>query len=233
MKLPRYFLAKTPFVVGCILVLIAASLYAQEKPVPERTGFAWRHQAGVRLGVWSNMGDLPPQSELDSSYQYSADIKDASFYFEGYFGFRISPRFMIEASLGIVNRGDVIIQDQYDNQYIGSLTLYPIQLRAKFYPLGATSSKVYPYLMGGLGAYHGRHDIQFTTDPYVISGNSKTSFSYALGGGFDYPVSDLVGIDFNVTYMPITFSEELFGVKDYQALTFTVGVKYLFQSPRK
>lgn len=226
-------MAKTRFVAGCFLLLIAASLQAQVKPVPERTGYAWRHQAGVRLGVWSNLGDIPPKAESDSGYQYSADIKDASFYFEGYFGFRISPRFMAEISLGIVNRGDVIIEDEFGDQYIGSLTLYPIQLRGKFYPLGSTSGKFYPYLMGGVGAYHGRHDIQFTTDPYVISGNSKTSFSYALGGGFDYPVADLVGIDFNVTYMPIKFSEELFRVKDYQALTFTVGVKYLFQSPRK
>lgn len=220
--------------IGCtLLLMIGTALQAQPSGAEKPQGFSQSHQAGIRLGVWSNLGDIPPTGDSSGGARYAADIKDASFYFEGYFGYRISSSFMIEASLGIVNRGDVTVEDEFGDTYIGSLTLYPIQLKAKFYPFGGSSGKLFPYLTAGGGIYHGRHDIQYTSDPYVINGNSKTSISYAIGCGADYVVADQVGLDFNIGYMPINFSKELFEVKDYQALTFTVGVKYLFQSPRK
>jgi opacity protein-like surface antigen len=219
-----------------VLVFVAATLSAQERAASERTGFAWKHQAGLRLGVWGNMGNLPPQSDTSGASKYEADIKDASFYFEVYFAYRFHPAIMAELSIGIVNRGDVTVEETaggYTDTYYGNLTVYPVQLRAKFYPFASTTGKLFPYLSGGVAVYHGRHDIQFTTDPFFISENARTSFSYTLGAGIDHPLARQVGLDLNVTFMPINFSKELFFVKDYEALTVTVGVKYLFQAPGK
>ncbi len=233
MKLQRYFLGKLTSLVGLIVLFAVCMVQAQPSAAEKHGGFSRSHQAGIRLGVWNNMGDLPPKEDSMGGARYAADIKDASFYFEGFFAYRVSPAFMIEGALGIVNRGDVTVEDSFGDSYVGGLTLYPIQLKAKFYPLGDSHGKMFPYLAAGAGIYHGRHDIQFTSDPFVVSGNSKTSFSYLLGGGLDYQVADVVGLDLNVNYLPVKFSDDLFEVKDYQALTVTVGVKYLFQSPKK
>ena len=51
-----------------------------------------------------------------------------------------------------------------------------------------------------------------------------------LGGGLDWPLASVIGLDLNVQYMPINFSNKLIGENDYSSLTITVGVKYLFSS---
>ena len=229
-------MGKRVFALCIVLLVLAASVLAQGSATVERTGFAWKHQTGLRLGVWGNLGNLPPASDTVGTSKYEADIKNASFYVEVYFAYRFHQAIMAELSVGIVNRGDVTVQDSagsYSDSYYGNLTVYPIQLRAKVYPFASTTGKLFPYLTGGVAVYHGRHDIQFTTDPFFISENARTSFSYTLGGGIDYPVARQIGLDLNVAFMPINFSKELFFVKDYEALTVTVGVKYLFQSPDK
>ena len=62
---------------------------------------------------------------------------------------------------------------------------------------------------------------------------SETTFDYVVGGGMDWPVASIVAMDFQVQYMPIDFSEELIGVRDYSSFTITVGVKYLFSFDKK
>lgn len=233
MKLLRYFLVRLTIWCSIAIVLLVSVSGAQPLAAEKRTGFAWSHQAGIRLGVWSNLGDIPPAADSSNGARYEADIKDGSFYFEAFFAYRISPVVMIEGSLGIVNRGDVTVRDSYGDDYIGGLTLYPFQVKGKFYPLGASKGRMFPYVTAGAGVYHGRHDIQFSSDPYMVNGNSKTAFSYSVGGGIDYEATKMVGIDLNISYLPVKFSDELFEVKDYRALTVTVGVKYLFQSPKK
>ncbi|MCM2272114.1 MAG: outer membrane beta-barrel protein [candidate division Zixibacteria bacterium] len=229
-------MGKRLFLSFALTILLVTSAVAQNAAKVEHSGFGWKHQAGLRLGVWGNLGNLPPASDTSGLSKYEADIKDASFYFETYFAYRFHPAIMAELSVGIVNRGDVTVEETsggYTDTYYGNLTVYPVQLRAKIYPFAGTSGKLFPYLTGGVAVYHGRHDIQFSTDPFFISENARTSFSYTIGGGIDYAVANQVGLDLNVTFLPINFSQDLFFVKDYQALTFTVGVKYLFQAPGK
>lgn len=218
--------------IGLALLLSTVAV-AQDTALDTRDGFAYRHQAGVRLGAWANLGDTPVPFDTSGDSRYEADIKDASFYLEGFFAYRFNPTLMGELSVGIVSRGDIsVVQDGFS--YFGSLTLYPIQLRLKVYPLSNHSGKFYPYVMGGLSVYHGRHDVQFTDDYWTFFREpSRTSFSYTIGGGIDMPVASQIGLDAAITYMPINFSKTLFTINDYDALTITVGVKYLFSSVSK
>ncbi|MEW6050185.1 MAG: OmpW family outer membrane protein [Candidatus Zixiibacteriota bacterium] len=214
----------------CLLAtVVACGAFAADKPAGDYAGFSHRHQVGLRLGVWSNMGSKPLKADtLDGSY-YETDVKEGSFYFEGYFGYRLVPALMVELAAGIVNRGDVSINDNGQSIF-GNLIVYPIQLRAKLYPLAGISNRFQPYVMGGGGIYHGRNSIQFTSsvDPFVtFVGESQTDLNFVLGGGVDCSVAHNIALDANVAYMPIHFSKDLISVRNYDALTVTVGIKYV------
>jgi opacity protein-like surface antigen len=215
--------------VGLVTLLCMVAM-AQDTAPDTKLAFAYRHQAGIRLGAWANLGETPIPFDTSGDSRYEADIKDASFYFEGYFAYRFNPTLMGELSVGIVSRGDISVEEG-GFSYFGNLTLYPIQLRLKVYPLSQTSGKFYPYLMGGISVYHGRHDVQFTDDYWgFFREPSQTAVSYTVGAGMDMPIASQIGLDAAVTFMPINFSETLFTIKDYDALTITVGVKYLFSA---
>src|SRR5512140_1805447 len=62
MKLLRYSLAKVTAAAFCLLLLLATTAPAQNDRPDKKAGFAYRHQAGARLGVWANLGDLPARS---------------------------------------------------------------------------------------------------------------------------------------------------------------------------
>jgi hypothetical protein len=218
-----------------LLILIAASLHAQTAQLTKEQAFNKSHQVGVRIGVWGNLGDKPPVRDSSTLYQYQTDVKGGSFYAEGYAAFRICRPLMFEVSLGIVNRGDVTLDDlDLGFTYIGSLILYPIQARLKLYPLAHSNSSIQPYLMAGGGIIHGRNNIQFSSDYYAqFREASATAVNFTVGGGLDFPISNQIGLDLNANYLPIHFSKELFAIKNYSALTVTVGVKYLYTSKKK
>ncbi|MDD3732371.1 MAG: outer membrane beta-barrel protein [candidate division Zixibacteria bacterium] len=193
--------------------------------------FDKRHQAGIRLGVWLNQGDEP--SGRDSSVvSYKMDIGNTNFYFEGFGAYRLNPRLMFEFSLGFVNRGNVTLYDgRYS--YVGNLVVYSILAHVKLYPLPRMLGKLYPYITAGGGLYYGRHDVQFTTDYdffRVFNEKSGTDFNYVVGGGFDWPLSGTIGLDMNVKYMPISLSNTIVDISNFDALSISVGVKYLFES---
>ncbi|MFZ1685320.1 MAG: outer membrane beta-barrel protein [Candidatus Zixiibacteriota bacterium] len=218
-----------------LLIFIAASLHAQTAPLTREQAFNKSHQVGARIGVWGNLGDRPPVRDSSASYQFETDVKGGSFYAEGYAAFRIWRPLMFEISLGIVNRGDVTIDDlDFGYSYIGNLILYPMQARLKLYPLARSNSSIQPYLMAGGGIIHGRNNIQFSNDYYAeFNEQSATTVNFTLGGGLDFPISHQIGLDLNANYLPIHFSKELFAIKNYSALTVTVGVKYLYTSKKK
>jgi opacity protein-like surface antigen len=198
--------------------------------------FKAQHQAGFRLGVWSNSGDTPLPTNTNGSLSYQTDFKGGAFYFEGYVGFRFSPALMGELSLGLFNRGEVNLRDDVLlDQFFGNLLVYPLLVRAKFYPIGATESRLQPYLSAGGGFYYARHNIQFYQSDVFFSGfntQSATSFEYTLGGGLDLPLATKIGLDLNVAWMPLTFSKELITIRNYDGLAITLGVKYLFSTIR-
>lgn len=196
--------------------------------LPER--FRLQHQGGIRLGGWANLGQTPPATDSSGLSFYETDIKGGAFYLEAYFGYRLSGVFLSEISGGVVNRGDVTIRELGDS-YVGNLTIYPVHLRFKMYPLNRSASRFQPYLMAGGGLYHARNDIQFvSSDGFfsIVDEDSQTDVNFVLGVGMDWPIARTIGLDFQAAYMPIDFSRDLIGIREYDALTITAGIKYLF-----
>jgi hypothetical protein len=219
-----------------VTVPAAAQYGAPENTLPDT--FLESHQVGARLGGWSNQGDTPPdQFGPPSGEYYVTDFQSGNFYLEGFYGHRLNSSLMLEFSVGIVSRGDVILYEFPDtmSSSIGTMMIYPILIKMKWYPFGALSGKFFPYLVAGGGLYHGRHDIQIATgyDAYLraeFGEDSQTKFDYVLGGGMDWPLASVVALDLQANYMPVSFSSDLVGIRDYSGLTITVGVKYLFTS---
>jgi len=227
-----------PGFLAVLIFVASGTIAARDMQDTRGENFRKRHQAGVRLGVWGNLGDTPLEeiSDNSSSIVFINDFKDASFYIEGFAAYRFSPCFMGELSLGVVSRGEVTRRDPSSSLY-GSLLVYPMLLKLKLYPLEQWSFKFHPYLTVGGGIYHARHDIQIASGAYYYSTfyeeESKTSLNYVLGGGFDWPVATTIGLEFSAQYMPINFSKALIGVTDWSSLTITIGAKYLFESKKK
>ena len=118
-----------------------------------------------------------------------------------------------------------------------SLVIYPILLKARFYPLGASPTRLHPYVLAGGGVYYGKHDVQII-DNYAgltadLDQSSETIFSYVLGAGFDWPVAEVIALELQAQYMPIDSTKDLVGVQDYSSFTITIGAKYLFRSTGK
>lgn len=198
----------------------------------EETKKESKYTVGVRLGGWSNQGDLPLNlvyNPEDSNDFVITDIKNGSFYIEGFFGLIVQRNLELEFSLGMSNRGDVTITENGLSDF-GQLMVYPILIQAKFYPLTGSSSKIQPFIGGGGGLYYGRRNIQITQNFYYtlaqIEGETETDFNIVALGGFDYKLSETLALDFTTKYMPINFSDLLVGENDYSALTFTVGIKF-------
>jgi opacity protein-like surface antigen len=221
------------------MLLAYSPLSAQPEPDdnPVAVAFLKSHQLGARLGGWANKGDLPlDRTDFGDVGYYLTDVGSANFYLEGFFDYRLNRTFLMELSLGLVSRGDVTLVESRDSSSsYGTIQLYPILAKLKFYPFSGARGKLFPYLLAGGGFCYGRHDIQFTFgfDAYYraqFGGESETDFTYVVGGGFDWPLAGVIGLDLNVQYMPVKFSDNLIGVRDYSALTIAVGVKYLMSS---
>lgn len=214
------------------LVAILATTSAAGTDSPAQLPFNDQHQMGVRLGVWANQGGTVPVLLPDSTFDMETKINDASFYFEGYFGYRWWSQAVIEFSMGIVNRGTVTMSDATGTD-VGNLMVYPLLVHMKWYPLAPLNRKFQPYLSVGGGLYYARRSVQLTTSSYYyyngypLNEQSETNFNYALSAGIDWPFSRSIGLEMNVRYSPIYFSNSLLTVRDYDAVMVTVGIKYL------
>ena len=88
------------------LIIGTASVWSQTAATDLLDRFFKSHQIGVRMGVWSNMGDIPPRLMFDqnSNTTLASKIANSNFYFEEYFAYRISSLIMLEFSFGMSNR---------------------------------------------------------------------------------------------------------------------------------
>ncbi len=229
--------------ISLLVVLIALVLLTTISGVvqAEEDLFHVKNQAGIRLGVWLNRGDLPPATSTYDQSTLVSHITSGSFHFEGFLAYRFSSRLAGELSVGVINRGEVAWQIDPDNSgptYFGNLYIYPILAKMKIYPLSKGIGKFNPYIMGGGGIYYAR-DALFAagegsySSRYIPEEPSATSINYVVGAGFDWPLASVVGVDFQAQYMPINYSDRLLDVSKWSGLSITFGVKYLFMAKKK
>jgi len=231
--------AVTTVVVVALVAMFGLPAMAADQ-TPDRIAiFHKSHQVGGRLGAWASQGDKPADTVLTpyEGFYYLPDFTSGNAYLEGFFAYRFSPYFASELSVGIVSRGDVTLQDEVRNSTsFGSMVIYPILAKARFYPLGASHTRLHPYVFAGGGLYYGKYSVQIVQN-YIgeadLDQSSETKFNYVVGGGIDWPVAEMIALELNAQYMPIKFTKNLVGVKDYSSLTITIGVKYLFHSTGK
>ena len=216
-------------IVALTLLVTAGGIRGEELLLKD--SFRGKHQLGVHLGAWHNLGESPLESgPVNESGTYQTNIKETAFYFEGYFGYRLLPWMLGEFSLGTVNRGSVTINEGNATD-VGNLILYPIMAQLRFYPPVLTLGGVHAFVLAGGGLCYGRRTVQFTNAGSYYSNweeESGTDFTYILGAGLDWPVAPSIAVDFGVKYMPINLA--LVTIDNYDAITFTVGVKYLYSS---
>jgi len=219
-------------IISSITFASFSSVKAEELETESKFLFNKQHQAGIRLGVWSNRGEIPPLTDSSENSSFKSKIKEENVAFEAFYGYRLFPSLVLEGSLGLVNRGSVtFIEDNIEN--VGNLLIYTFLAQAKLYPLGSFDFKLQPYLMGGGGVYYGRRSVQFTTNYYYYDyygEKTATDFNYCFGGGIDYPISNIIGLELSVKYLSIDFSDPLLSIRNYDAFVILIGVKYLFQS---
>jgi hypothetical protein len=221
---------------GLILATLAFVLLSPERGCSASDDdstdlFLSQHQAGLRLGVWSNQGELPPaEGRVNETGSFETNIGSSSAYVEGFFGYRLLPWLTGELSLGTVNRGSISIEDQ-GAQDIGHLMIYPILLQFRLNSPPLPGTDLYPFAVIGGGLLYGRRTVQFTNAVNYYSNwqeESATDFNYVIGGGVDWPVARQIGLEFSVKYIPMNLS--LVTIEKQDALAFGVGVKYLYLS---
>ncbi|MCK5124918.1 MAG: outer membrane beta-barrel protein [candidate division Zixibacteria bacterium] len=181
---------------------------------------------GVRLGVWADQGgDLTIADD-----NINADFPDVSFFSEVFYAHRFTSMIMGELSLGVGSRGEATIVRDND-QYIGTINIYPLLLQAKLTPLSGKSRSFHPYITAGGGVVFGRYSPQIirSADPYYdryFVEKTETDFLLTIGGGLDLAVNEQFGLNFSVKYYPIKFTNGLTGVKDYSGVSFAIGFSY-------
>lgn len=220
--------------VGTVLLLSTPCGWTQgtEAPQPPVTKMDWHkvsHQVGGRLGLWAHIGEDAPKQ--DESGNFRADLADQSFYLEASAGYRLTPMLLGEFSLGVVDRGDVTIQDG-PNQRIGSLLITSFLLHARLYPVPGGIGNMVPWASVGGGLYYGKRNVKFTTlgSPFYdnYDQESRTQLGYSLGAGIDWVLASTIALETQVRWMPIEFSEDLALSDDFRGVAFTVGIKYLY-----
>ncbi len=189
---------------------------------------------GLRLGAWADQGDgevIPTEDEI------SADFPSTSFFTEIFYDHRFSPFLMGEISLGVGSRGEATITHAGDD-YIGTITLYPLLLQVKLSPFSGKSLSFHPYITGGGGLVFGRHNTQFIRsqdnfyDQYFAE-KTEIAFVPTFGGGIDLALNEQFGLNLSVKYYPISFSDGLAGVEDYSGLSIAVGFSYHVYKKKK
>jgi outer membrane protein W len=210
-----------------IILLLPGLSGAVEKQSADRRLDAQYSMAGLRLGFWADMANTEPVD--DGSIE--ADLPDAGFYTELYFDYRLAKPLFLELSMGIASRGDIVVRDGDDN-YIGTLNLYPIAMQLKFSPLEGKTTSIHPYVVAGGGVVFGRQTIDiisFGPDPFYnpdIITKTETDFIGVVGGGIDFALSEQLGLNIAAKYYPIKFGDSLAGIREYSGMSIAVGVSY-------
>ena len=86
---------------GLILGALVPTVMVAAAEPDSTDEFLHQNQVGLRVGVWSNQGDLPPaRGEFTSGAvntgEFKSNIQGSSAYLEAFFSYRLLPWSMIE-----------------------------------------------------------------------------------------------------------------------------------------
>lgn len=184
---------------------------------------------GLRVGLWRMSS-----TEVDPGIPYySASSKSISPYGELFFSYGLRKGFLAEFSLGSCDRGETKLEIE-DGYYWESLTIYPISLGGRFYPLSFRPRVSWqPYLDIGVSYVVGSSSLEYGSfspglrtffEGYV---KTRSAFGAFVGAGLDFSLSRSLILNFDSKYRWVKFGEEVGGLKDYSGVQFTIGFAYV------
>ena len=184
---------------------------------------------GLRVGLW-RMSSTDVEPELP---YYAASSKSISPYGEFFLCYGLKRGFLAELSLGSCDRGETRLEIE-DGYYWESLTIYPISLGGRFYPLSFKPPIPWqPYLDLGVSYVVGSSSLDYGSFSPGFRGffegyvKTHSAFGAFTGAGLDFNISRPLIINLDVKYRWVKFGEEVGGIKDYSGAQFTLGFAYV------
>lgn len=210
-----------------VLLTISNTTALDKETTRDRRLDAKYSMVGVRLGAWVDQGDA---NVIETGDEIDADLPGTGFFSELFYAHRFTPALMGEISLGVAGRGEATIKHG-DDEYIGTINLYPLLFQVKLNTLAGRSRILHPYFTGGGGFVFGRHNTEFirSVDPFYDSyfaEKTEIDIVWTVGAGIDIAATEQFGLNLSVKYCPITFSDGLAGIDNYSGYSIAVGFSY-------
>lgn len=191
-------------------------------------------ELGLRLGIFSNSRNEFQQPA--NNVKLFANKTNG--YMEGFLDYYFLDVLALAVNLGTYSKGDIrfdhYINGAFDGSFIGTASIYPMQLGLKFSPFrNQLPQRFQPYIEGGGALIVGRETITIgdayswfaqNTDGSI---GSETDLNLWVGGGGEIPISEKINLDIMVKYIRTRFSGDIAGIKDYSGLQVSIGVGFL------
>lgn len=209
-------------------MLVAAPAAAQTDTA--RTDFI--SSAGVRMGIWS--AETLDETVVDSNLSRIRTASDLFLSFQ--IVRRVTDFLAAEVSFGGLSRGDALIREGGLAVRRATISIYPLSLGFRFYPLAPNGKRrIMGYLSGAGSLVLGVQTFKESNSQYAYSFNYSSETDVTLGGavgaGLDYKLGERFYLGLYGGYQQAKFSKPLSdlpgGVTDFSGPQFTITFSYL------
>ena len=193
---------------------------------------------GLRLGLWS--AETLDETVLDSSFTRVRTASDLFLSFNVVR--RIVGPLAAEVSISGLSRGDALIREGDVVVRRASVSIYPINIGLRFYPLAPNGERrIMGYLSGSgslvLGVQTFKESGFQYTNSFNYSSETDVTLGGAVGAGLDYMITDRAYLGLYGGYQQAEFSKPLSdlpgGVTDFSGPQFTITFSYLIAGAGK